>query len=471
MKLYNTLTRQKEEFGPITPGEVKMYSCGPTVYNYFHVGNARPFIIFDLLRCYLEYRGYKVKFVQNFTDIDDKVINKANEEGVDFNTIAERYIKEYYVDAQGLGVKKASVHPRATETMDAIIDIVERLIENGHAYVAENGDVYFRTKSFPEYGKLCHQPMEELQAGARISVGEVKEDPMDFAVWKAAKPGEPAWDTPWGSKGRPGWHIECSAMANKYLGKTIDIHSGGLDLIFPHHENEIAQSECANGCTFAHYWLHNGFLTIDNEKMSKSKGNFFMVRDGAKQFCYETIRMFMLSAHYRTPLNYSAESLEMNKASLARLYEARNNMEFRIEKASGDTMTAEETEKLEALGGYKQKFIDAMDDDLNTADALSAIFELTREINAYNGAHQDATRAFLTAAHDLFMELTGVLNLVQKRDDAVDPDAEKIEELIAQRAAAKKAKDFAEADRIRGVLADMGVTIKDTRQGTQWSRS
>ena len=408
MKLYNTLTRQKEEFVPITPGEVKMYSCGPTVYNYFHVGNARPFIIFDLLRRYFEYRGYKVEFVQNFTDIDDKVINKANEEGVDFNTIAERYIKEYFVDAQGLGVKKATVHPRATETMDAIIDIVERLIENGHAYVAENGDVYFRTKSFPEYGKLCHQPMEELQAGARISVGEVKEDPMDFAVWKAAKPGEPAWDTPWGSKGRPGWHIECSAMANKYLGKTIDIHSGGLDLIFPHHENEIAQSECANGCTFAHYWLHNGFLTIDNEKMSKSKGNFFMVRDAAKQFGYETIRMFMLSAHYRTPLNYSAESLEMNKASLARLYEARNNMEFRIEKASGDTMTAEETEKLEALKGYKQKFIDAMDDDLNTADALSAIFELTREINAYNGAHQDATKAFLTAAHDLFMELTGV---------------------------------------------------------------
>ena len=423
------------------------------------------------LRRFLKHLGYQVTFVQNFTDIDDKVINKANEEGVDFNTIAERYIKEYYVDAQGLGVKKASVHPRATETMDAIIDIVERLIENGHAYVAENGDVYFRTKSFPEYGKLCHQPMEELQAGARISVGEVKEDPMDFAVWKAAKPGEPAWDTPWGSKGRPGWHIECSAMANKYLGKTIDIHSGGLDLIFPHHENEIAQSECANGCTFAHYWLHNGFLTIDNEKMSKSKGNFFMVRDAAKQFGYETIRMFMLSAHYRTPLNYSAESLEMNKASLARLYEARNNMEFRIEKASGDTMTAEETEKLEALKGYKQKFIDAMDDDLNTADALSAIFELTREINAYNGSHQDATKAFLTAAHDLFMELTGVLNLVQNRDDAADPDAEKIEELIAQRAAAKKEKNFAEADRIRGVLADMGVTIKDTRQGTQWSRN
>ena len=439
MKLYNTLTRQKEEFVPITPGEVKMYSCGPTVYNYFHVGNARPFIIFDLLRRYFEYRGYKVEFVQNFTDIDDKVINKANEEGVDFNTIAERYIKEYFVDAQGLGVKKATVHPRATETMDAIIDIVERLIENGHAYVAENGDVYFRTKSFPEYGKLCHQPMEELQAGARISVGEVKEDPMDFAVWKAAKPGEPAWDTPWGSKGRPGWHIECSAMANKYLGKTIDIHSGGLDLIFPHHENEIAQSECANGCTFAHYWLHNGFLTIDNEKMSKSKGNFFMVRDAAKQFGYETIRMFMLSAHYRTPLNYSAESLEMNKASLARLYEARNNMEFRIEKASGDTMTAEETEKLEALKGYKQKFIDAMDDDLNTADAVSVIFELVRAINI--AVEKTPTKALAQACLEMLHEFTQVLGLLyQKKEGEENLDA-KVEAMIQARQAARKEKN------------------------------
>ena len=470
MKLYNTLTRQKDEFVPITPGEVKMYSCGPTVYNYFHIGNARPFIMFDLLRRYLEYRGYQVTFVQNFTDIDDKVINKANEEGVDFNTIAERYIKEYYVDAEGLGIRKASVHPRATETMDAIIGIVQKLLDNGHAYLAANGDVYFRTKSFPEYGKLCHQPMEELQAGARISVGEVKEDPMDFAVWKAAKPGEPAWDTPWGSKGRPGWHIECSAMACKYLGETIDIHSGGLDLIFPHHENEIAQSEAANGKPFAHYWLHNGFLTIDNEKMSKSKGNFFMVRDAAKEFGYETIRMFMLSAHYRTPLNYSVESLEMNKASLARLYESRNNMEFRMEKAQGDTMTAEETAKLEQLQGYKQKFIDAMDDDLNTADALSSIFELVREINGWMSAHDDATRAFLTAAHDLFMELTGVLNLAQKRDDTKDPDADRIEQLIAQRAEAKKAKNFAEADRIRDELAAMGILIKDTRQGVQIQR-
>ena len=470
MKLYNSLTRQKDEFVPITPGEVKMYSCGPTVYNFFHVGNARPFIIFDLLRRYFEYRGYKVKFVQNFTDIDDKVIKKANEEGVTYDVIADRYIKEYYTDAEGLGIRKADVHPRATETMDAILDIVNTLIEKGHAYVAENGDVYFRTKTFNEYGKLSHQPLEDLQAGARISVGEIKEDPMDFAVWKAAKPGEPAWDSPWGTKGRPGWHIECSAMVNKYLGHTIDIHSGGLDLTFPHHENEIAQSECANGCSFANYWLHNGFLTIDNQKMSKSLNNFFMVRDAAETYGYETIRMFMLSAHYRTPLNYSAESLEMNKASLARLYESRNNLEFRISKAEGNAMTAEEAEKLASFDQYKQKFIDAMDDDLNTADALSAVFELTREINAWMSGHQDATKALLTGMHDLFMELTGVLGLVQAREEAAGDEAE-IEELIAQRAAAKKNKDFAEADRIRGVLADMGIIIKDTRQGTQWSRA
>ena len=474
MQIFNTLTRQKEEFVPQVPGEYRIYVCGPTVYNYIHIGNARPLIVFDTLRRYLEYRGNKVIYVSNITDIDDKLIKKGQEEGTSMKEVAQRFEAEYLKDAAGLNCKKPTVQPRATEHIQQILDIVKDLIDSGHAYVAKNGDVYFRVKSDPEYGKLSHLKLDDLESGNRELRSQMdddlKEDPADFTVWKAAKPGEPAWESPYGM-GRPGWHIECSAMSRTHLGKTIDLHCGGQDLIFPHHENEIAQSECANGCTFAHYWLHNGFLTIDNEKMSKSKGNFFMVRDAAKQFGYETIRMFMLSAHYRTPLNYSAESLEMNKASLARLYEARNNMEFRIEKASGDTMTAEETEKLEALGGYKQKFIDAMDDDLNTADALSAIFELTREINAYNGAHQDATRAFLTAAHDLFMELTGVLNLVQKRDDAVDPDAEKIEELIAQRAAAKKAKDFAEADRIRGVLADMGVTIKDTRQGTQWSRS
>ena len=473
MKLFNTLTRRKEEFVPLEEGKVRMYVCGPTVYNLIHIGNARPMIIFDTVRRYMEYKGYEVNYVSNFTDVDDKIIKKAIEEGVSAEEVSTRYIKECKKDMADMNVKPATTAPQATQEIQGMIDMIQTLIDKGYAYPAADGTVYFRVKKFKEYGKLSHKNLDDLQSGFRslkVSGEDQKEDPLDFVLWKPKKEGEPYWTSPW-CDGRPGWHIECSAMANKYLGKTIDIHSGGLDLIFPHHENEIAQSECANGCTFAHYWLHNGFLTIDNEKMSKSKGNFFMVRDAAKQFGYETIRMFMLSAHYRTPLNYSAESLEMNKASLARLYEARNNMEFRIEKASGDTMTAEETEKLEALKGYKQKFIDAMDDDLNTADALSAIFELTREINAYNGSHQDATKAFLTAAHDLFMELTGVLNLVQNRDDAADPDAEKIEELIAQRAAAKKEKNFAEADRIRGVLADMGVTIKDTRQGTQWSRN
>ena len=474
MQIFNTLTRKKEEFIPQKPGEYRIYVCGPTVYNFIHIGNARPMVVFDTLRRYLEYQGNKVIYVSNITDIDDKLIKKGQEEGVPMQEVARRYEAEYIKDSEGLNVLAPSVRPRATEHIDEILGIVADIIEKGYGYVAKNGDVYFRARKFKEYGKLSHLNLEDLESGNRELRSQMdddlKEDPADFAVWKAAKPGEPAWESPYGP-GRPGWHIECSAMARKHLGETIDLHCGGQDLIFPHHENEIAQSECANGCEFAHYWVHNGFLTIDNEKMSKSKGNFFMVRDAAKEFGYETIRMFMLSAHYRSPLNYSAESLEMNKASLARLYESRNNMEFRIEKASGDTMTADEAAKMEALMAYKQKFIDAMDDDMNTADALSAIFELVREINGYMSAHDDATKAFLTAAHDLFMELTGVLNIVQKRDDAKDPDADKIEELIAQRAAAKKEKNFAEADRIRGVLADMGVTIKDTRQGTQWSRA
>lgn len=464
MKLYNSMTRKKEEFVPIEPGKVKMYSCGPTVYNFFHIGNARPFIIFDTLRRYFEYRGYEVQFVQNFTDIDDKVINKANAEGVTYDVIADRYIKEYFTDAKGLGIRPATVHPRATETMDAIIDIVKKLVDNGHAYAAPNGDVYFRTKSFPEYGKLSHQPLDELQAGARISVGELKEDPMDFAVWKAAKPGEPSWESPWG-QGRPGWHIECSAMVNKYLGKTIDIHSGGKDLIFPHHENEIAQSECANGCTFANYWLHNGFLTIDNEKMSKSKGNFFMVREAAEVYGYETIRMFMLSAQYRSPLNYSEESLMMAKNSLARLYTAAENLQFLLDHQTGDTMTEAEQAKADSFDQYRQKFIDAMDDDLNTADALAAIFELVREINT---AVKDpaCTHAFVQACFERMMELCGVLGLVDHLEKkTIDSE---IEDLIAQRTAAKKAKNFAEADRIRDyLLNEKGIIIKDTRQGTQ----
>lgn len=465
MKLYNSMTRTKEEFVPLEPGHVKMYSCGPTVYNFFHIGNARPFIVFDTLRRYFEYRGFQVDFVQNFTDIDDKVINKANEEGVTYDVIADRYIKEYFTDAQGLGIRKATVHPRATETMDAIIGIVQTLVDKGYAYRAENGDVYFRTKKFEEYGKLSHQPLDELQAGARISVGELKEDPMDFAVWKAAKPGEPSWDSPWG-KGRPGWHIECSAMVNKYLGKTIDIHSGGKDLIFPHHENEIAQSECANGCTFANFWLHNGFLTIDNEKMSKSKGNFFMVRDAAKVYGYETIRMFMLSAHYRSPLNYSEESLMMAKNSLARLYTAAEKLQFLMENGQDGDITAQEQEKLDAFGQYRQKFIDAMDDDLNTADAMAAIFELVRDINT--AVKEDCTKAFAKGCLDEMMELCGVLGIVDHLEKQ-SIDAE-IEELIAQRQAAKKARDFAEADRIRDyLLNEKGIVLKDTRQGTQWS--
>ena len=460
MKLYNTLTRQKEEFVPITPGEVKMYSCGPTVYNYFHVGNARPFIIFDLLRRYFEYRGYKVEFVQNFTDIDDKVINKANEEGVDFNTIAERYIKEYFVDAQGLGVKKATVHPRATETMDAIIDIVERLIENGHAYVAENGDVYFRTKSFPEYGKLCHQPMEELQAGARISVGEVKEDPMDFAVWKAAKPGEPAWESPYGM-GRPGWHIECSAMSRTHLGKTIDLHCGGQDLIFPHHENEIAQSECANGCEFARYWMHNGFINVDNQKMSKSLHNFFTVRDVANLYGYEPIRYFMLTAGYRMPLNYTVDLIESCKNSLERLYTCRENLDFALSKTEFGT---DETLK-EKAEEAKKKFCTAMDDDLNTPDALAAVFDLVKDINTLSAA---SSKAALEAGAAAFDEITGVLGLMYNRKK--DEVPAEVTELVEKRAAAKKAKDWAAADAIRAQLTEMGWAVKDTAQGPQLSK-
>ena len=478
MKLYNTLTRQKEEFVPITPGEVKMYSCGPTVYNYFHVGNARPFIIFDLLRRYFEYRGYKVEFVQNFTDIDDKVINKANEEGVDFNTIAERYIKEYFVDAQGLGVKKATVHPRATETMDAIIDIVERLIENGHAYVAENGDVYFRTKSFPEYGKLCHQPMEELQAGARISVGEVKEDPMDFAVWKAAKPGEPAWDTPWGSKGRPGWHIECSAMANKYLGKTIDIHSGGLDLIFPHHENEIAQSECANGCTFAHYWLHNGFLTIDNEKMSKSKGEFLTVSlledKGYDPMAY---RFFCLQSHYRKSLVFTWENLD--NAALA--YSKLIARIATLKPVPGAALDAS------AASALRRSFTDALDNDLNTSLAVTAVYDVLK------AKTDDSTKQALIEEFDSVLALglaeharalrerTAAENAVPApsqspagQSPSVSPDdpfTAEILSLIEARRVAKQQKNFAEADRIRAYLSDRGVTLVDTKDGTTFRKN
>ena len=466
MKLFNTLTRQKEEFVPITPGEVKMYSCGPTVYNYFHIGNARPFIIFDTLRRYFEYRGYNVKFVQNFTDIDDKMIKRANEEGITVKELAERFIAEYFVDAKGLGVKEATVHPRATENIDAIIDIVKELIEKGHAYQSGN-DVYFDTKSFEGYGKLSHQPLEDLEAGARIDVTEVKRDPMDFALWKGAKEGEPYWESPWG-KGRPGWHIECSAMANKYLGHTIDIHSGGLDLTFPHHENEIAQSECANGCTFANYWLHNGFINVDNQKMSKSLGNFFTVRDVAKIYPYEVIRFFMLSAHYRSPINYSADILEQAKNGLERIQNSMDNLNFMLGSVD-NPVEADLESKKESLLTYKQKFIDAMDDDLNTADAIAAIFELVKEINILATPEQKPSKELLTFAKDLMLELCNVLGIpCEKKAEMLDSD---IDALIQERQEARKARNFQRADEIRDQLKEMGIILEDTKAGVKWKRA
>ena len=459
MKIFNTLTRSKDELVPITPGEVKIYACGPTVYNYIHIGNARPLCVFDVLRRYLEWRGYKVNFVQNFTDIDDKLIKKANEEGITVPEVAERFIKEFWVDAKGLNVREATVHPRATENIDEIKRIISELVEKGYAYTA-GGDVYFRSKKFNEYGKLSHQPLEDLEAGARIATDDIKEDPMDFCLWKGAKPGEPYWESPWG-QGRPGWHIECSAMAEKYLGKTIDIHCGGLDLIFPHHENEIAQSECANGCDFAHYWMHNGFINVDNHKMSKSLGNFFTVRDVAEKYGYEPIRYLMISSQYRGPINYSVDIIEQGKNALERLYTCRNNIDFALQNA------ADGGEVPSFIEERKQEFITAMDDDLNTADALAAVFTLVRDINTIiaNGAGKDTLNACAAA----FDELTGVLGLVYNRKtEAPDPE---IEELIAKRTEARKARDFKTADEIRDKLKEMGIILEDTPQGVKWTRA
>ena len=460
MRLYNTLTRQKEEFVPITPGKVLMYACGPTVYNFFHIGNARPFITFDVLRRYFEYRGYKVKFVQNFTDVDDKMIRRSNEEGITLAELGDKYINEYYTDAQGLGVGKATIHPRATHCIADIIKIIESLIEKGYAYES-GGDVYYSTKKFKGYGKLSHLPMDQLESGARIDVNEQKEDPMDFAVWKAAKPGEPAWESPWGL-GRPGWHIECSAMACKFLGKTIDIHCGGVDLIFPHHENEIAQSEAANGCDFAHYWLHNGHINVDNRKMSKSAGNFFTVRDAAAAYGYETIRFFMLSSHYRSPINYSKDVLEGAKAGLERLYTTKNNLTYHMKTAAGK-LTADEEALLPELSAFKERYLEKMDDDLNTADAVSVLFDLARWINIrLTEAH---SLAFLSEMQNLFEELTGVLNIVTGEQKMEIP--EEVQKLVDQRTAAQAAKDFARADAIREDLAAMGVLLEDGKDGVK----
>jgi len=465
MKLFNSLTRKKEEFVPIEEGKVRMYSCGPTVYNFFHIGNARPFIVFDVLRRYMEYRGYDVKFVQNFTDIDDKVIKRANEEGTTYKDVAEKYIAEYFTDAKGLGIHPATVHPRATENIDAIIEIVKTLVEKGFAYESE-GDVYFRALKFKEYGKLSKQPLEDLVAGARISDHEKKEDATDFALWKAAKPGEPYWESPWG-KGRPGWHIECSAMANRYLGKTIDIHSGGVDLTFPHHENEIAQSEAANGCKFANFWLHNAFLNIDNKKMSKSLGNFFTVRDAAGVYGYEAIRFFMLSAHYRSPINYSEESLMQAKAALERLHNAESNMEFIAKNGSGEALSDADKATLSGFDKYREKFIAAMDDDINTADAIAAIFELVRDVNT--ALADNASAALATECLARVRELCDVLGLIERKEAEV-LDSE-IDEMIEKRQAARREKNFAEADRIRDELRDMGIILEDTPQGVKWHRA
>lgn len=463
MKIYNTLTRQKEELVTLEPGVARIYACGPTVYNYIHIGNARPLCVFDVLRRYLEWRGYEVKFVQNFTDIDDKIIRRANEEGVGYQEIAARYIEEFWVDAKGLGVREATVHPKATENMEEIESLIAGLVEKGYAYRAANGDVYFRTHKFDEYGKLSHQPLDDLESGARIAVGEEKEDPMDFALWKAAKPGEPSWPSPW-SDGRPGWHIECSAMARRYLGETIDIHCGGQDLIFPHHENEIAQSECCNGAPFARYWMHNGYINVDNKKMSKSLNNFFTVRDVAEQYGYEPIRFFLISSSYRSPINYNTAIIEQAKASLDRLYNCKSALEFAAGNAGegdGDPAFAA------ALASRRDQFIAAMEDDLNTADAIADLFELVRDINVKLGAQP--ARADVAAASELFEELTGVLGLLyDRKTELLDED---IEALIEARTAARKAKNWAEADRIRDELTAKGIVLEDTPQGVKWRRA
>ena len=463
MRIYNTLTRKKEEFVPIEEGKVKMYVCGPTVYNYFHIGNARPFVVFDTMRKYLEYRGYKVKFVQNFTDVDDKIINRAKEEGISAGEVSEKYIAEYYKDAAALNVKKASVHPKVTETMNDIIKFVEELIEKGYAYESD-GDVYYRTRKFEGYGKLSGKNIDDLIAGARIAVGEKKEDPLDFALWKARKEdSEIAWESPWGM-GRPGWHIECSAMSRKFLGNTIDIHCGGEDLQFPHHENEIAQSEAHNGCEFAHYWMHNGYINIDGQKMSKYLGNFKTVRDLLENYDGEVLRFLILSGHYRGPIDFNPEILTQSQNGLKRMRNAKSNLKHLIASGSG-AMTDEEKTKLESYDQYRDKFIAAMDDDLNTADAISAVFELITAINT--AVAGGASKEFAQKSMDTLMELSTVLGLLQQEvEETVEIDDE-LQALIDERQQARKEKNFARADEIRDMLKAQGITLKDTPQGVQ----
>ena len=465
MQLYNTMAGKKEEFVTLEPGKVKMYACGPTVYNYFHVGNARCFVVFDMLRRYFEYRGYEVKFVQNFTDIDDKVIRRANEEGVTYSDIAKRYIDEYFKDAKGLGVRAASVHPLATDNIDMIIDIVSELVKKGHAYPS-NGDVYFRTRSFKDYGKLSGMPIEDLESGARIDVSEQKEDPLDFALWKAAKPGEPAWESPWGM-GRPGWHIECSAMVRRFLGESIDLHCGGQDLIFPHHENEIAQSECCTGLPFARYWLHNGYINIDNRKMSKSLGNFFTVREIAEQYGYLPIRFFILSSHYRSPINFSREIIEQAKAALERIFNCADAVDFFLKNAEKEELRPGEEELVDKFRSARAALIEAMDDDFNTGGGIAAIFDLVRDLNGALNGEAPASFAAIAAGKEVLDELTALFGFVREGgvDDAFVAE---IEAAIAARTAAKKAKNYTEADRIRAELLARGVVLEDTPQGTKY---
>ncbi len=463
MKIYNTLSRQKEEFVPIKEGQVSMYVCGPTVYNFFHIGNARPLVVFDTLRKYMEYRGYKVKYVQNFTDVDDKIINRAKEEGITAPEVSEKYIKEYFNDTKALNVRVADVHPKVSEHIPEIIAFIQTLIDKGFAYEAD-GDVYFSTRKFPEYGKLSGQNIDDLESGARIAIGEVKKDPLDFALWKARKEeSEIAWESPWGM-GRPGWHIECSAMSKKHLGNTIDIHAGGQDLQFPHHENEIAQSECCNGAPFAHYWMHNAYITMDREKMSKSKGNFFTVRDIRKTYTGEEIRFFLLSGQYRSPIDFSEALMQQSRASLERMSNCKENLLYLIKNGAEGPMTDEEKAAFEGYDKYRQSFIKVMDDDLNTADGISAVFELITAINT--AVAGGSTREFAQKSLDTLMEFCDILGLLQAKeeDDAVDPE---IQKLVDERQEARKTKNFARADEIRDELKAKGITLKDTPQGVQ----
>ena len=469
MKIFNTLTRRKEEFVPLEPGKVKMYVCGPTVYNFIHIGNARPMIIFDTVRRYFEYKGYDVNYVSNFTDVDDKIIKKAIEEGVDADTISQRYIAECKKDMADMNVKPATTHPQATQEIGGMLEMIQILIDKGHAYVAADGTVYFRTKSFKGCGKLSHKNLDEMMSGFRelkVTGEENKEDPSDFVLWKPKKEGEPYWESPW-CQGRPGWHIECSVMSKKYLGEQIDIHAGGEDLIFPHHENEIAQSEAANDKTFANYWMHNGFLNIDNKKMSKSLGNFFTVREIGEKYDLQVLRFFMLSAHYRSPINFSAELMEASKNGLERIITCAERLKELMGKVSGDALTEEEQENKKNVDELVAKFEAAMDDDFNTADAVSAIFELVKLANST--ANEESTRAYAELLAGTIAKLSDVLGIITERKAEVLDS--KVEELIAARQQARKEKNFALADEIRQKLLDMGIVLEDTREGVKWKRA